>query len=183
MSLLEDVKVALLLAKMHEESQFWYSVRRLKEAGVNVIIAAEEAGRKYKGRHGLPAKSDKAFAQIRVSDYDGVVIPGGSGPEFLCGSKACIRLVREMFETGRMVAFICRGGKVPASAGIIEGRRATSVTAVREDLKKAGCKWEDSACVVDGNLISSRDPDDLPDFMNSVIRYLESSRKEAVTMV
>lgn len=183
MSLLEDIRVAILLAKMHEESQFWYSVRRLKEAGVEVVIAAEEAGRKYKGRRGLPARSDKAFAQLRVADLDGIVIPGGNGPEYLCASKACLRLVREMFDLGRMVAFICRAGKVPLSAGIIEGKRATSGPGIREELKRAGCKWEDSSCVVDGNLISSRDPDDLPDFMDNVIRHLESSRKEALTVV
>ena len=167
---------------MHEESEFWYSVRCLKEAGATVVIAAEEACKEYKGKHGLPAKSDKAFAQLKTSDYDGVIIPGGLGPEYLRQSRACLRLVREMHELGRMVAFICRAGWVPLSCGILRGKRATSVYHIRDDMKSAGCKWEDSSLVVDGNLISSRDPDDLPDFMAGVIRYLKDMKHAAMTV-
>ncbi len=179
MGVLEDIRIAVLLAKMHEESEFWYAVRRLKEAGATVVIAAEEASKKYKGKHGLPAKSEKAFAQIKTAEYDGVIIPGGLGPDYLRRSRACLRLVREMFDLGRMVAFICRAGWVPMSCGILKGKRATSVYHIRDDMKNAGCRWEDSSLVVDGNLISSRDPDDLPDFMGGVIRYLGEMKNVA----
>ena len=177
-TVLQDVKVAVLLAKMHEESELWYPVRRLKEAGATVVIVAEEAGKKYKGKHGLPARSDKAFAQIKPDSYDGVVIPGGFGPDYLRHSKACLRLVKELFEIGKMVAFICHAGWVPISAGILKGKRATSVPNIKDDMINAGCRWEDNALVVDQNLISSRDPDDLPNFMTGIIKYLVKGTRQ-----
>ena len=175
-SILHDTKIAILLARMHEESEFWYPVRCLKEAGAQVDFVAEESGKKYKGKHGLTAKSDRAFAQVNTTEYDGVVIPGGDGPEYLRRSKACLRLVREMFDMGRMVAFICRAGWVPISCGILDGKRATSVPNIKAHMINAGCRWEDSGLVVDGNLISSRDPDDLPDFITGIIAYLQGAK-------
>lgn len=174
-----DTRILVLLAKMHDESEFWYPIRRLTQAGIDVVIAGEEADTRYKGRHGLPAKSDKAFAQVNPLDYEGMIIPGGPGPGFLCRSKACIRLVRQMFELRRMIAFICHAGLVPAAAGIIEGKRATSVTHIKREMIRAGCKWEDSALVVDDNLISSRDPDDLSEFVGGILSYLTASRTVA----
>ncbi len=179
-TVLEDIKIAILLAKMHEESEFWYPVRRLKEAGARVDIVAEESGKKYKGKRGLTAKSDRAFAHVATDEYHGVVIPGGDGPQYLRRSQACLRLVREMFDRGRMVAFICHAGWVPISCGILAGKRATSVPRIKADMINAGCRWEDSGLVVDGNLISSRDPDDLPAFTAGIIAYLRGLKAAAV---
>ena len=178
MKMLENTKIAVLLAKMHDEREFWYPVIRLKEAGAKVVVVAGEAGKKYKGKEGMAAVSDKAFGEVKAADFDGVVIPGGYGPDHLRRDKDCLKLVRDLNDQGKMVAYICHAGWVPISAGIVKGKKATSVKAIRDDMVNAGVKWEDSALVVDGNMITSRDPDDLPEFMKGVITFLQGGKKK-----
>ena len=102
-----------------------------------------------------------------------VAMSGGYAPDILRRSAKVLSLTREIFEAGKPVAFICHAGWVPISAGIVRGKRGTSVGAIRDDLVNAGMIWEDSSVVVDGNLISSRTPADLPQFMKALIRALE----------
>ena len=177
MAELNGKKIAVLLAKMHDEREFWYPVIRLKEAGAEVIVAGEEAGKTYKGKSGLEATSDKAWSELRASDLDGVVIPGGFGPDFMRRSKECLKLVKDVFDQDKLVAFICHAPWVPISAGILKGRKATSFPSVKDDVINAGCHWEDKSMVRDGNLISSRNPDDLPDFMKGILRYFSESQE------
>lgn len=172
---MENKKIAVLLAKMHEETEFWYPAIRLREAGVKVVIVGIEAKTVYEGKHGLPAKSEVSFKDVSASDFDGVVIPGGFGPDSLRQSKDCLKFVKDLDEQKKLVAFICHAGWVPISAGIVKGRKATSVAAIKDDMLNAGCKWEDSALVVDRNMVTSRTPDDLPDFMKGVIKWLEEN--------
>jgi protease I len=113
---------------------------------------------------------------IAASDFDGLVIPGGYAPDVMRRSAKLLQLTREIHDAGKPVAFICHAGWVPISAGIVKGRRGTSVGAIRDDLVNAGMLWEDSPVVVDGNLISSRTPADLPDFMRALIRALQGAR-------
>ena len=174
--MIENKKIAVLLAKMHEENEFWYPAIRLREAGATVVIVGIEANTEYKGKHGLPAKSERSFREVSASDFDGVVIPGGFGPDSLRQSKEYLDFVRELAHHGKMVAFICHAGWVPISAGIMKGRKATSVNAIKDDMVNAGCKWEDSALVVDRNMITSRTPEDLPDFMKGVIAWLNGKK-------
>jgi protease I len=107
-------------------------------------------------------------------DFDGLVIPGGYAPDIMRRSKKLLQLTREIYDEGKPVAFICHAGWVPISAGIVRGKRGTSVGAIKDDLVNAGLAWEDSPVVVDGNLISSRTPADLPDFMRALIKSLQS---------
>jgi protease I len=109
---------------------------------------------------------------VSAKDFDGLVIPGGYAPDILRRYPKVLQLTREIFEAGKPVAFICHAGWVPISAGIVKGRRGTSVGAIKDDLVNAGMTWEDSPVVVDGNLISSRTPADLPQFMKALIRAL-----------
>ena len=178
MTSLKGKKIVVLLAKMHDEREFWYPVYRLKEAGATVIIAGEEAGKQYKGKEGLIAESEKAWSDIKASELDGIVIPGGFGPDFMRRSKACIQLVRETHEQGKLVAFICHAPWVPISAGILKGKRATSFPSIKDDVINAGAEWEDKSMVQDGNLISSRNPDDLPDFMKGILAYYENQKQK-----
>lgn len=109
---------------------------------------------------------------LDARDFDGLVIPGGYAPDILRRSSQVLQLTREIHGAGKPVAFICHAGWVPISAGIVKGRRGTSVGAIRDDLVNAGMRWEDSPVVVDGNLITSRTPADLPHFCKALIRAL-----------
>lgn len=176
MSSLSGKKIALLLAKWFDEREFWYPYFRLQEAGAEVVVIADEADAKYTSKEGMTEVSDKAFDAVKAKDYDGVVIPGGFGPDFMRRSKACLKFVRDLHDQEKMVAFICHAGWVPISCGIIKGRKATSFSAIKDDMVNAGCLWEDKSVVVDGNLISSRSPADLPDFMKAIIAFYKNKK-------
>ena len=168
-----EKKIVMPIADYFDEREFIYPYFRLLEAGYAVTVVGQEAGASYKSKSGLVQKSEKAFEQIKAEQYDGVVIPGGFGPDYIRRSKSFLEFVKKLSDSGKLVAFICHAGWVPISAGILKGRRATSVSAIKDDLVNAGCQWEDRSLVRDGNLISSRTPDDLPDFMKGVLEVLE----------
>ncbi len=126
----------------------------------------------YQGKRGYPITVDTSVDEVLARDFDGLVIPGGYAPDIMRRSAKVLALTREIFEAGKPVAFICHAGWVPISAGIVRGRRGTSVGAIKDDLVNAGMLWEDSPVVVDGNLISSRTPADLPVFCKALIKAL-----------
>ena len=164
----------VLLEQMVNEQEFWYPKYRLEEAGLKVIVAGPEKDKEYPSKFGIKAKSDAAFADVDGRSVDVVIIPGGYAPDFMRRHKACLDIVRSAFEAGKIVAFICHAGWVPVSAGILKGKKVTSVASIKDDMINAGAQWSDAPVVVDGNLISSRKPDDLPDFMRAVFEKLAS---------
>jgi protease I len=117
-------------------------------------------------------KVDTSVDQVDAGQFDGLVIPGGFAPDQLRRSERVLQLTRDIFHAGKPVAFICHAGWVPISARILAGKRATSVRAIKDDMENAGALWEDSPVVVDGNLISSRTPADLPQFCRALIAAL-----------
>jgi protease I len=135
-------------------------------------VVAGTGERAYQGKRGYPLTVDASVDDLHAGDFDGLVIPGGYAPDIMRRSKKLLQLTREIYEADKPVAFICHAGWVPISAGIVRGKRGTSVGAIRDDLVNAGLLWEDSPVVVDGNLISSRTPADLPQFMRALIRAL-----------
>jgi len=167
-------RIAVLAADLYEDNELWYPRIRLTEAGAEVKVVGAKSGETYKSKHGQPVTADLAADQARAADFDAVVIPGGFAPDYMRRQPAMLGFVREMFNQGRIVAFICHAGWVPISAGILKGRRATSFYAIRDDMVNAGAKWEDAEVVVDGNLISSRTPADLPAFCRAIIGKLAS---------
>ncbi|MCC8190710.1 MAG: type 1 glutamine amidotransferase [Planctomycetes bacterium] len=171
MASMKNKRIAILLAQMFDEREFWYPYYRLQEEGVEVVVVAMEGDKGYSSKHGMEEMSEKSFAAARAKDYDGVIIPGGFAPDYLRRAKACLQFVMDLHGAGKLVAFICHAGWVPISCGILAGRRATSVASIKDDMVNAGCHWEDKSVVVDGNLVSSRGPDDLPDFMKAVIGF------------
>ena len=168
-------RIVVLVEQMHNELEFWYPKIRLQEAGAQVIVAGPEAGKNYPGKNGTPVKADVAFADVDPAKIDGVVIPGGFAPDYMRRSQACLDLVRALHEQGKPVAFICHAGWVPLSAGIVKGKHVTSVASIKDDMKNAGALWEDSSVVIDDNLVSSRKPDDLPDFMRALLKLLQGN--------
>src|SRR5215210_8417428 len=159
---------------LYEDLELWYPKIRLEEEGARTVVAG--TGEKtYQGKRGYPLTVDTSVDQIRAADFDGLVIPGGYAPDIMRRSEKLLQLTREIYDAGKPVGFICHAGWVPISAGIVKGKRGTSVGAIKDDLVNAGMIWEDSAVVVDGNLISSRTPADLPLFCKAIIAALEES--------
>ncbi|MBA3259148.1 MAG: type 1 glutamine amidotransferase [Gemmatimonadales bacterium] len=179
--LLTGQTILFFAGPLYEDLELWYPKIRLEEEGARTVIAG--TGEKtYQGKRGYPLTVDTSVDQIEAAAFDGLVIPGGYAPDIMRRSTRLLELTREINDAGKPVAFICHAGWVPISAGIVRGKRGTSVGAIRDDLVNAGMLWEDSPVVVDGNLISSRTPADLPDFMRALIRALSqvSGRKSQV---
>ena len=157
---------------IYEDLELLYPRLRMIEAGARVTVAAPEAGRLYRGKHGYPIRSDAAVADLRADDFDAVIIPGGFAPDKLRRDQKLLGLVRAIAEAGRPVAMICHGGWIAASAGVVRGVRLTGSPGIRDDMVNAGATWEDAPVIVDRHFISSRKPDDLPDFCRAIIAAL-----------
>jgi len=166
---LDGKKFAVLVEDIYEDQELWYPVQRLREAGAEVTIVGPEAGVAYKSKHGYPAKSDEAAREVSADDFDGVIIPGGYAPDRMRRDEAMVSLVRLAFEGGKIVAAICHGGWMLCSAGVLQGKQATSFSAIKDDMTNAGADWVDREVAHDGNLITSRTPDDLPAFLRTII--------------
>lgn len=164
--------VLIFAGPLYEDLELWYPKIRLEEEGARTVVAGigEKA---YQGKRGYPVTVDASVDQVAAADFDGLVIPGGFAPDQLRRFEKVLQLTREIYQAGKPVAFICHAGWVPISAKILKGKRATSVRAIKDDMENAGVVWEDSAVVVDGNVISSRTPADLPQFCRALIKALE----------
>jgi protease I len=166
-----DKRLLAFVEDGYEDLELWYPRLRLEEAGYVTRLAGPEL-RVFTGKHGYPAKADLLMANAHSSDYSGLLVPGGFMPDKLRRDLRVLALTREFFEHGKLVAFICHGGWIPISARILKGRRATGSLGIRDDLENAGAIWVDEAVVVDGNLISSRTPADLPHFAKAMLDFL-----------
>ena len=156
----------------YEDLELWVPYYRLIEEGSEVVLAGHEK-RTYNSKHSYPCEVDAAAADLRPKDFDAVVIPGGvAGPDKMRRHKEVLDFVRAIDDAGKVVAAICHAAWVPISAGIVKGRQMTSYASVRDDCINAGAKWVDKECVVDGNLITSRFPDDLPAFCRAIVSVL-----------
>jgi protease I len=169
---LTGIRVALLAEDLYEDPELWYPYYRLMEAGAQVRIVGPEA-KTYASKHGYPVTADLAARDVSPDDFECVVVPGGFAPDRLRRSSAILDLVRGVFEQGGVVAAICHAAWVPISAGIMRGKQATCVSAIKDDVINAGATYLDQAVVVDGNLITSRTPADLPAFLPAIIATLE----------
>ncbi len=156
---------------VYEDLELWYPKLRLEEAGYRTVAAALSPGT-FAGKHGYPAKSDCLLTDVKSTDFAGLLIPGGFMPDKLRRVPEVLRLTREFFEQGKLVAFICHGGWIPISAKILQGKRATGSLGIKDDLENAGALWVDEPVVIDGNLISSRTPKDLPAFARAIVEFL-----------
>ena len=171
---LSGKRVAVLVADLYQELEFWYPYYRLIEEGAQVVAVGPEA-REYKSKLGYPAKADLSAKEVRAEGFDAVVIPGGYAPDYMRRSPELVAFVREMAESGKVVAAICHGGWMLCSARVVRGKRVTSFYAIRDDLANAGATWVDKPVVRDGNLITSRVPSDLPAFLREIISALATS--------
>ncbi|HZE18234.1 MAG TPA: type 1 glutamine amidotransferase domain-containing protein [Mycobacterium sp.] len=167
-----DKRVLILAADLFEDMELLYPLYRLREEAVDVTVAGlDRTAVTGKKGHG-PVGVDTSVDAVAEADFDALVIPGGFAPDKLRRSSTVLDLVRSFDRSGKPIAFICHAGWVPISAGILKGRRATSVGAIRDDMVNAGVDWVDQEVVVDGNLISARTPDDLGPWMKALIAAL-----------
>jgi protease I len=170
---LDGMKILLLVEKMYNDREFWYPYYRLKEAGAQVVVVAPAAGVTYTGAAGIEVASEAAAEAINPADYDGLVIPGGYAPDHMRRHPAMVGLVREMATAGKVVAAICHAGWMLVSADVLRGKTATAFFAIKDDIVNAGANWVDQAVAVDGKLVTSRTPDDLPAFLKAIIAALQ----------
>lgn len=166
-------KILIFLEDGVEDSEFIYPYYRLQEEGYKMYVVAPKAKEVYRGEHGVPFTSDLSPKDVNVEEYDAVIIPGGKAPDRMRQNKLLVGIVREAFDKGKVVAAICHGPQMLIEADVVRGKRATSWPSVRTDLKNAGARVVDVAVVVDGNLVTSRWPADLPDFCRATIKLLK----------
>ncbi len=171
---LKGKKMLILVEDSYEDLEGWYPKLRLLEEGAEVVVAGPEK-REYHSKHGYPMQADCKVGDVNWRDFDGVIIPGGYAPDRLRRYPEVVRLVKEMGEAGKIVAPICHGAWVPISAGIVKGKKMTCFFAIKDDLQNAGALYEDKVVVVDGNMVSSRIPSDLPEFLKAIIKVLRGS--------
>lgn len=165
--------IAVLAEQKYEELELWYPVYRFREAGANVVIVGPEAGKSYPSKLGYPAKADVAAAAVTAAQFDAIVIPGGFCPDYIRRSEAMLKLVRDAHAQGKILAAICHGPWVLCSTDALrDGRKATGFSAIKDDMVNAGAEWQDAEVVVDGHVITSRKPDDLPAFVKAIMAEL-----------
>lgn len=168
---LDDKHVAILVEDGYQELELHYPRLRMLEAGLRVsVVGAGEP--EYASAKGYTVKADVSADEIDANDVDALIIPGGMAPDKMRRHRAMVDLVRAVHDRGRPVAWICHGGWMAVSADILRGRRATSFHSIRDDMVNAGADWRDEQVVQDGNLISSRTPDDLPAFCRALLDAL-----------
>ena len=160
-----------------EDSEFIYPYYRFREEGYTVEVVAPKGKKTYMGKHGAPALSDLSPEEVNIEEYDALVIPGGWAPDRMRINGEMVRIVREAYEKGKVIAAICHGPQMLIEADILRGRRATCWKSVRADLKNAGAVFIDAPVVVDGKIVTSRFPDDLPHFCQETINLLKGLKQ------
>ncbi|KPK98857.1 MAG: glutamine amidotransferase [Omnitrophica WOR_2 bacterium SM23_72] len=165
-------KVAVLVEDHYQVLEVWYPYLRLREEGFTTVLVGTGKG-SYKSKEGYPAQEELPVKKARPQEFDAVVIPGGYAPDILRRYVEINQFVKEMFNLGKCIACICHGGWVLVSAGILKERKVTGFSAIKDDLVNAGAKFIDQEVVVDGNLITSRNPYDLPAFCAELVKKLK----------
>lgn len=166
-------KVAILVDQMYQEMEVWVPLYRLQEAGYETVTVGAEAGKTYPSKLGYPCVAQRSYDEVSADDFAGIVVPGGFAPDHIRRHPKANRLVADINAQGKLVAAICHGPWVLCSAyGMLKGRKMTSFFAIKDDVVNAGAEWVDEAVVVDGNLVTSRKPEDLPAFCVACVEVL-----------
>ncbi|MHC4637118.1 MAG: type 1 glutamine amidotransferase domain-containing protein [Planctomycetota bacterium] len=167
-------KIAVMVDQLYHVLEVWYPYYRLKEEGFEVDLIAAEAHKEYPSKEGYPCISNVAAKDAHPADYDCMVAPGGFAPDFMRRSEDVLKFANEMVDSGKIIAAICHGGWLLCSTNAFKNKKATSFMAIKHDIINAGAEYVEQECVVDGNLITSRMPDDLPAFCSAIIHALKN---------
>ena len=168
---LQGKRVAILVEDLYQDLEVWYPYYRLKEAGVDVVVVGT-GKRDYTGKYGYPISADATANQVSAGEFDGVIVPGGYAPDLLRRFPKVVQFVSEAHERRKVIGAICHAGWVLCSADVLRGKTATCFSAIKDDVVNAGATYVDREVVRDGNLITSRTPDDLPAFMRVFLEAL-----------
>lgn len=171
---LQGKKIAILVEDIYQDQEVWYPYFRLKEAGATVWRVGTGTKPVYKSKHGYECPVDKSIHEVKASELDCVIIPGGYAPDILRRFPEVNQLVQDMGDQGKVISSICHGAWVLCSTNLLRNKTATCFFAVKDDIINAGATYVDMEVCVDGNLITSRCPDDLPAFMAETIKALAS---------
>lgn len=169
---LKGKTVALLVEEQYQDAEVWAPYYRLVEAGATVHLVGQEKGKVYKSKFGYPCPATASYKDVSAKKLDAVIVPGGFAPDFMRRYPEPARLVADAFKAGKLVASICHGAWLLCSAGVLKGKKATCFYAIADDVKNAGAKYVDEECAVDGNLITSRKPEDIPAFNAAIVAWL-----------
>ncbi len=168
--------VAFVLADNFEDSEFKVPYDRIREAGHEVTVIGTDAGKEVKGKQGEETFTPEVTPdQVNPADFDALVIPGGYSPDKIRTDKAMVGLTKSLFDAGKPVAAICHAGWMLAEADVVRGKTVTSWPSIKTDLVNAGANWVDQEVVEDGNLITSRKPDDLEAFSKTFLSQIEQN--------
>lgn len=162
-------RILAFVGDIYEDLELWYPKLRLMEEGAEVVVAGPKAGGEYSGKHGYPCVSDAALTEVKATEFAALLVPGGFMPDKLRRDPVVLGLVRDFDEQQKPIAAICHGGWIPISAGVYRGVRVTGSPGIKDDLVNAGAIYEDAPVVVDRHHISSRRPDDLPEFCRALV--------------
>ncbi len=169
---LQGKRVAIMLDQQYQELELWYPFYRLLEEGAAVELIAPAAGKVYPSKLGYPCTATLSAADAVGRSFDAVVVPGGWCPDFMRRDEDMIAFIRKCAADGIILAAICHGGWMLCCTDALRGRTATSFMAIKHDMINAGADWVDQPCVVDGNIITARKPDDLPAFCKAIVGSL-----------
>lgn len=173
---LTDKRILIFVEDNYEDLELWYPKLRLVEAGAHVTVAGPKAAHKYVGKNGYPCVSDAAIAEMESADFHGVICAGGWMPDKLRRDPKVLQLIRDFASAGKLVAAICHGGWMPISAGVYRSVKVTGSPGIKDDLVNAGAIWHDASVIVDRHFVSSRKPDDLPDFCRAMRDVLTKAK-------
>ncbi|WP_280771886.1 type 1 glutamine amidotransferase domain-containing protein [Salipaludibacillus daqingensis] len=173
---LKDKKVLTVVEHEFEDSELIYPHYRLQEEGAICHIVGKKADAVYKGKNGVPVTTDYSFEQINIEEYDAILVPGGWAPDKLRRYDEVINMVTYMHEENRVIGQICHAGWVLISAGILKGKNVTSTPGIKDDMTNAGASWHNEEVVVDGSLVSSRRPPDLPAYGRALVEAMVKNK-------
>lgn len=166
-------KVLIMVDEGVEEAEFLYPYYRFQEEGYSVDVVGSKAEETYVGKHGVPFESDISPEKVDIDEYLGVIIPGGRAPDKMRTNQDLVKLLKKAYQRGKVIAAICHGPQMLVEADILQNKKATCWKSIATDLKNAGATFVDDPVVVEGNLVTSRFPDDLPQFCKETIKLLK----------
>jgi protease I len=170
---LQGKKIAYLIGPGFEDLEFWVPYMRLQEEGAQVVVLGEKAGATYTGKTALTGKADRSWDEVDPAEFDAVVVPGGWAPDKMRRYEGAKRVVKSIYDSGKIVGMICHAGLVGISAGIVRGHAATGSEGIKDDLVNAGAQWRDEPAFRDGNIVWGRVVADIPAFCRELVKAIE----------
>ena len=176
MTELKGRTVGILVEDQYQDQEVWYPYFRLLEAGARVVVIGSQRATSFKSKFGFPIEAAVTASKMDARTLDGVLVPGGFAPDFMQRDPAMVKLVHDVYEFGGIVAAVYHGPWLLCSAKILKGKTITSFFAIRDDVEHAGATWVNREVSRDGQLVTARQPEDLPAFMKTLLEALAEPR-------